>query len=148
MSKARDTNTTQHDYAFAHYGELPAEAFPSGSQVAVMGFSADGGASVLTTGVKAELPVFFDCTVVGVELLADVSGSCVVDIQKNTYGGFPTTATIVNGSKPTLSSAIKYLDFTLSGWSTSLNDGDVLRFKIDSISSIKRLSCALKLQRT
>ena len=148
MSRVKDDNLPQHDIDTFHYGELPYDLMPSGSHVAVYGFSADGGASVLTTGVKAELPVFFNGTIVGVELLADVSGSCVVDIQKSTYGGFPTTATIVDGSKPTLSSAIKYLDQTLSGWTTGLSDGDVLRFKIDSISSIKRLSVALKVQRT
>jgi hypothetical protein len=148
MSRVKDDNLPQHDVDRFHYGEMSLDLMPSGSQVAVYGFSADGGASVLTTGVKVELPVFFNSTIVGVEMLADVSGSCVVDIQKGTYGGFPTTATIVDGSAPTLSSAIRYLDQTLSGWTTGLSDGDVLRFKIDSISSIKRLSVALKVQRT
>lgn len=148
MAKARDPNTTQHSYDFAHYGELPAAAFPSGSQVAMLGFAADGGASVLTTGVKAEIPIFFSGSIMGVELLADMSGSCTIGVEKGTYGGFPATASIVGASPPTLSSQIKYLDFTLTGWTIAIRDGDVIRFKINTISSIKRLSCTLRVERT
>lgn len=109
----------------------------------------DNGASVITTGIKTDIPIFFNCQIVGVELLANISGSFVLDIWKNTYANYPPTVadTITAGAKPTLS-GIKYLDTTLTGWTTTINAGDTLRFNVDSASTVNRVTCALKLQRT
>jgi hypothetical protein len=106
-------------------------------------FVIDGGGSVLTTGIKGDIHLFdlaATATITGVSLLADQSGSIVIDIWKDTYTNYaPTVAdTITASAKPTLSSAIKYKDTTLTGWTKSLASDDTLRFNVDSVTSITR----------
>jgi hypothetical protein len=105
----------------------------------------DGNGSPLGTGEKGDIQVPFDCTINAVTLLADVSGSVVLDIWKAPYASYPPTVanTITASAKPTLSSADKSTDSTLTGWTTSVSAGDVLRFKIDSVSTITRLTVSL-----
>jgi hypothetical protein len=74
-------------------------------------------------------------------ILGDVSGSIVVDVWKDTYANYPPTVadTIAGSDKPTLSSANKNQSGALS-W--TINAGDVLAFKVDSASTVTRVSIA------
>ena len=116
-------------------------------------FVIDGGGSEITTGVKGDLLVPFGGTITKVTLLADQSGSIVVDIWKDTYANFsPTDAdSICDGSgvtPPTISGAIKSQDSTLSGWTTSVSEDDILRFNVDSITTIERVTIILEITRS
>jgi len=106
-----------------------------------LGISLDGGGSALSTGIVADLYVPFACTITAVTMLADQTGSIVVDIWKVAYGSYPATIsnTITASDLPTISSAVKSQDTTLTGWTTSISAGDTLRFNINSVSSITRL---------
>jgi hypothetical protein len=101
--------------------------------------------AVLTTGIKADLMAPFSCTITKVTLLADQNGNVVVDIWKDTFANYPPTVadTITGGAKPTLSGANKYQDGVLTGWNTTINAGDILRFNFDSASVITRLAIGL-----
>ncbi len=105
----------------------------------------DGGGSVITTGVKGDLSIPFNCTITAVTLLADQSGSIVVDIWKDVYGSYPPVVgdSITASAKPTISSTTKYTDSTLTGWTTTITAGDTLRFNIDSITTISRVTLSL-----
>ena len=105
----------------------------------------DGGGSAITTGVKADLLIPYNCTITAARLLADQTGSIVVDIWKDTYANFPPAVgdTITASAKPTLSSATKYEDTTLTGWTVTLSAGDYLRFNVDSITTVTRVTLAL-----
>lgn len=109
-------------------------------------FTADGAGSVLTTGVKSYIYISVPCTITSSTLLADQSGSCVVDIWKAAYSSFPPLVanSIVASAPPTLSSAQKSQDTTLTGWTTPINAGDVLAFNINSATSVTRINLALK----
>lgn len=109
-------------------------------------FSIDGGGSALTTGIKADISVPYACTIASVVMLADQSGSVVVDIWKDTLANYPPTSgdSIVASAPPTISSATNSSDTTLTGWTTSISAGDTLRFNINSASTITRLSLTLK----
>ena len=109
----------------------------------------DGGGSAITTGVKGDLYIPFICNITEVTLLADQSGSIVIDIWKDTYGNFaPTVAdTIVASAKPTIAVGIKSQDNTLTGWNKTIEAGDSLRFNVDSITSVTRLTICLKVTR-
>ena len=98
---------------------------------------------------QADVRVPFSCEIVGVTLLADVSGSIVIDIWKDTYANAPPTVadTITASAKPTLSSAIKSEDTTLSGWTKTLTKGDVLRYKVDSASSLASVMIHLQVEK-
>lgn len=107
----------------------------------------DGGGVALTTGVKADIVIDFLCTITQVELLADQSGSIVVDIGKANYSTWPTVTSICSSTKPTLSSAQKMQNTTLSGWTTTVNAGDILEFNINSVTTITRCVVAVKVIR-
>ncbi len=110
----------------------------------------DGGGSVITTGQKGHLEIPFACEIERVTLLADVSGSIVIDIWKDTYANFPPTVadTITASAKPTLAAAQKYQDATLTGWNKTIAAGDILAFNIDSVATITRVTLALKVKKT
>lgn len=113
-------------------------------------FIIDGGGSAITTGVKGDIALDFAATINQVTLLADQSGSIVVDIWKDTYANYPPTVadTITASAKPTISSATKSKDSTLTGWTTSVASGDTLRFNVDSATTVTRVIVILKMTRT
>lgn len=108
-------------------------------------FAIDGGGSALTAGIKADVYVPYACTITAVTMLADQSGSVVVDIWKDTLANYPPTVldTITASAKPTITTATNSQDNTLTGWTTSISAGNTLRFNIDSASAITRLSLTL-----
>ena len=82
--------------------------------------------------------------------LADQTGSIVVDIWKDTYANFPPTDadSITASAPPTISTATKAQDATLTGWTTSIAAGDILRFNVDSVTSIQRVTLSLKVTKS
>ncbi len=115
------------------------------ASVVALNFVIDGGGSALTTGVKGFLEIPFAMTLTGVTVLADQTGSAVIDIWKDTYANYPPTVadSITASAKPTLSSAAKTKDTTLTGWTTTVNAGDILAFHLDSVATVQRLTIAL-----
>lgn len=112
-------------------------------------FIIDGGGAEIETGIKGDIRVPFACTIVGVILLADQSGSIVVDIWKDTYANHPATDadSITASAPPTISAAAKSEDNTITGWTTAVNAGDILRFNVDSVTDIQRVTVALQVTR-
>jgi hypothetical protein len=113
-------------------------------------FVIDGGGSVISTGIKGDLEVPFDCEISQVTLLADQSGSIQIDIWKDSYANFPPVDadSITASAEPAISSADKSQDSTLSGWTTALSAGDILRFNVDSATTIQRVTVSLQVTRT
>src|SRR5262249_31149375 len=101
--------------------------------LADIAFIIDGGGSVITPGVKGDLDIPFPCTINQAVLLADQSGSIVIDIWKAPYASYPPTVanSIVASAPPTISSGIDSKDSTLTGWSKTINAGDILRFNVN-----------------
>jgi hypothetical protein len=108
-----------------------------------VGITIDGGGSTITTGSKGYIYMPFGGTITQATLLANASGSIVVDVKKSTYTGFPTTTSICASAKPTLSSAQKSKDSTLTGWTTSFSADDVLEFVVDSATTVTRVNLVL-----
>jgi hypothetical protein len=110
----------------------------------------DGGGSTITTGVKADLVVPYNCTVLGWDILGNASGSIVIDIWKDTYANFPPTIadTITGTEKPTLSSAQKNQDISITTWTaTTLTRNDILRFNVDSATTVTRVTLSIRVKR-
>lgn len=118
--------------------------------LASLTFIIDGGGSVITTGIKGDLEIPFACTINRVTLLADQSGSIVVDIWKQAYADFPPedAQSITASAPPTITTAVKSQDSTLTGWTTAIAAGDCLRFNVDSITTIERVTISLKVTKT
>jgi hypothetical protein len=108
------------------------------------------GDAVPNAGIHGYLEVPFDCVIISARLVADASGSIVIDIWKDTYANFPPTNadSITAGTEPTLSSAQKSENTTLSGWTTTLTDGDWLGFNVDSATTVKQVTLSLTVRRT
>jgi hypothetical protein len=116
--------------------------------------SIDGGGSVITTGIKAaaDFHAEFPFTIMGWTLFGDTAGAIVIDIWKDTYANYPPTNadSITNGSEPEITATgVKAQDTDLSDWTTvDVAAGDVLRFNVDSCSSITAASLTLKVKKT
>lgn len=120
------------------------------SRLATLTFVIDGGGSTITTGIKGDLEVPFACTITRVTALADQTGSIVVDIWKDTYANYPPVdADSITASAPvTISSTNKAQDATLTGWTTAIPAGDTLRFNVDSVTTIQRVTISLRVIKT
>ncbi len=118
--------------------------------VAAIVFIIDGGGAVIGTGEKGHLEIPFGCTIQQVTMLADQSGSVVVDIWKDTYANFPPTDgdSITAAAVPTIDTAQKSQDSTLTGWTTAITAGDILAFNVDSCTTIERVTLILKVVKT
>jgi len=123
---------------------------PSPTEFSSINVIIDGGNAVITTGVKAYIPMPFAGEIISNEMEADQSGSIVVDVWNDTYANFPPTDadSITASAPPTISGATKSRDITLTGWTTTFSAGDILGFNVDSISTIERATLSLKVRRT
>jgi hypothetical protein len=121
-------------------------------------FVINGGAAAIATGIVGEWVVPWACTITGVTAIAatvsgDNSGSIVVDIWNAAYSSYsdtvPADGNSITASAPvTITTGIRSQDTTLTGWTTTLAAGSVLRFNVDSCTDVKRLTIALDLRRT
>lgn len=113
----------------------------------------DGEGATLSSGFAGTLEVPFACTILRARLLADQTGSVVVDIYKCTYAAYappthPAAADSITASaQPTIASDVKFSDAVLTGWTTAIAAGDILGYNINSVSVIKRLTISLEVQR-
>lgn len=110
----------------------------------------DGGGAAITVGVKMDVVMPWAGIIESVTLLADQSGSIVLDFWKDTYANYPPTVadTITASAKPTISATSKSQDAVLTGWTRTFAEGDVIRINVDSVATIQRLSIAVKIRRT
>lgn len=122
--------------------QLPSSASGTGMLEVIF----DGGSAVIGVGTQHDIIVPFDCTLTGWTILADQSGSIVIDVWRDTYANFaPTDADSLTASAPpTLTTATKAQDLALGDWtSVTLLEGDVLRLNVDSATTVERVTLAL-----
>lgn len=136
--------------AVADAGE-PSDPLETEGYISAIEYVIDGaGSTIVSPESKGYLEVPFDCTITAARLLADRSGSIAIEVRKCTYAQFDSGATHpVTGDKisasapPTISNATKSSDTTLSGWTTTLTEGDILEFYVSSCSTIRRCTITL-----
>lgn len=110
------------------------------------------GGTVLTTGIYPGIPVPAAGTITAVNVVSNdaTSGSIVVDLWKDTYANAPPTNadSITASAPPTLSSATKSEDTTLTDWTKTLAKGDIIVPNIDSVTSLKVVTVYLTVARS
>lgn len=122
---------------------LSAGSLASTTTTSAIGFVIDGGGSAITTGIKGDIEVTFACTITAARLLADQSGSIAVGVWKDTYANFP----------PTVDDLIDTFSITTAtkseetGLSLAVAAGSILRFNVDSASTITRATLSLTVTR-
>lgn len=108
----------------------------------------DGLGAELQTGVWGDVPVHidtFDGYFMRWRLVSIDTGDLQVDIWKADYASFPPTVgdSITGSDTPTISGSDKGESTALTGWTTLVENGDVLRFNIDSVSGITKATLTL-----
>ncbi|GAH61520.1 unnamed protein product, partial [marine sediment metagenome] len=111
-------NIPREENKYTNANAVAAVKADAGLPVVTITFIIDGGGSAITTGQKGHLEIPFACTINRVTMLADQSGSIVVDIWKDTYANFPpdNADSITASAPPTITTAQKSQDSTLTGW--------------------------------
>lgn len=112
----------------------------------------DGQGSVITGGVDYFISVPYTGTITEATLLGDVTGSIIIEVRKCTYTQFDAGAThpssgdkINSFTPPTITTATKSDDTTLSGWTTAFTAGDIFGFHVNGTPvNIKRAVLVLK----
>ena len=107
-------------------------------------FIIDGGGATITTGIKGDISVPFDCTLHGWRLLADQSGSIVVRVERDTYANYPP----LSGDQIdqfTISGSNKADDTT---GNIAITAGDTIRFEVTSVTSLQRVGITIPATRS
>lgn len=108
--------------------------------------------ALLTPGHKGYYPVPFSGTIMEMTLLADNVGSIEIDIDRSTnLAILPTPNQTIIGlaaMHPQLNGAQSAKDLALYSWQRQLNKGDILGFRVLSVSGIKFVTLALTIDRT
>lgn len=119
--------------------------------IGTFGAMFDGNTIALAANSKIRLgPFDFQFDIDAVTLTADQAGSIVIDVQVDTYANYPPNAadSICASAKPTLSSAIKSQDTTLTGWTKTVASGKSMILNVDSASTLTQCAVAFKYHRS
>lgn len=133
----------------AQIRDILAAQQPGAAEVDTINVLIGDGGTVLTAGVAACIRVDFLARITGsfVQEFDGTSGSLVLGIAKSAPGASPSFASIVGSTPPTIASGRYAADETLTGWTTSIDRGDLLRFSVTSATSIMRVLVALRIRR-
>lgn len=112
-----------------------------------VGLTIDGSGLAITTGIKGDVTIPFTGYINAWYLTADQAGSIVIDVWKDAIANFPPTVadSIAGTEKPTLSSATFNSNTSLTTWTKLVTVGDVMRFKVDSASTVTRVNLTIKI---
>lgn len=117
-------------------------------------FIIDGAGGNISSRIWGTLTVPFAATLTSASMEADQTGSIAIDVWKCTYAQYnpPLVPTVANsitaGTPPTITAASKSQDTTLTSWTTTLSEGDILAFYVPAPStSITRVTLTLALTR-
>jgi hypothetical protein len=126
----------------------PGPAGPSSSCFPTATF--DGGLGDIAIGAHCDLFVPFGFSITRATLLGDAPGTLQIDVRAVSYASHPPgpTNTICGGSPPTLASSSKAQDAVLSGWTTTIAAGTVMRFIVTASEGVKRANLVLEGERT
>jgi hypothetical protein len=118
------------------------------TDVAVV-FVIDAGGVVISTGLRGCLYIPFNGTIISANILADVSGSIVVDIWKDVYANYPPAdADSICASAPLTIANATHAAGVVATWNKTITAGDVLSFNIDSIDVITRITITLVVRKS
>jgi hypothetical protein len=113
----------------------------------------NNGASVLATGIQPmDVVIETPGTIQQVTVLGKgaESGSIVIDLWVDTYANYPPTDadSITASAPPTITTATKSQDSTLTGWTKTLAAGAIIRFNIDSVTTFTGVTLNIKVLKT
>lgn len=112
-----------------------------------IGLTTDAGKVFIVSGLKGYVSIPYNATITSWSIVANKSGSIVVDVWKKA-GAIPTAADSITASaKPTLSSQQLASSSTLTGWQTTITAGDVIAFNVVSTSALNRVTVSIEVEK-
>lgn len=133
-------------------GGIPAWSTPAVINKGSVGITIDGQGGVVPINTTGEITVNFSGTITGWQITGDVTGSCVVDVWKNTYANYPPLAgDAIFITKPTLTPPfIKNQDLspTFIGLGATITAGDIIKFNVDSCTSLTKIFLTIFVTKT
>jgi hypothetical protein len=146
ISSTTDTHTFNLPTASATNRGALSSANWSSFATKTFGAVFDGGGSVISAGTQVDVIIPVTMTIVSWTMIADVSGSAIVELWKDTYVNYPPTIAdkITASAPPTITTATKNTSSTLTGWTTTVNAGDIVRFNVNSATSITKLTLSIQ----
>src|SRR5216684_5393920 len=126
-------------------GGFVVDAIGVANNISTVEFVIDGGGVAITTGIKGAVLVPWGAQVIFWYLMADQSGSMVVDILRSN-NAFPSVSMVGGGNKPTLS-AQQFNAAAPSGWTstTFATVNDWIAFNVLSATTVTRVTAVLAL---
>lgn len=106
-----------------------------GGGTATIGATIDGSGGTITIGQRGYVQIPYACTINSWRIIANTSGSIVIDITKAAAPTIPTLS-ITGSALPTLSSQQTNASSTLTGWTTSVAANDIIGFNVNSASIV------------
>lgn len=108
------------------------------------------GGGGIVPGLKGFFEIPFPCVIDRWTLLADQSGSAVLDVWRAPYASFPPNSgnSITSGAPPTLSGQRKAQSAAGGMVGVTLNAGDWLGLNVNSAATVTRLNLSLFVTRT
>lgn len=105
--------------------------------------------AAISTGIAGDIFIPFGIEITRVTMLADQTGSIVVDIWNDSYANYPPTDgdSITASAPPTISTDDQSQDATLTGWTTTIAADSTLRFNVDSVTDIEQVEITLEFTR-
>lgn len=130
--------------------QAPATGSGTGNRCQQVTFAAVPSTDAIAAGTKARFYVERAMTIVAASILANASGSLVLDVWVDSYANAPPTGadSICASAKPTLSAAQKMLDTTLTGWTVNIPAGSWVIVNVDSCSGINAATLAIAMEPT
>ena len=109
-------------------------------------FVHSSGSFDMGAGTKGELTIDVTGQIDTWTIVGDVAGFLKVDIEKCSYTDYPTGfSSIVGTDYPTITGGtIKGTNDNLTQWDKTLVAGDILRFKVEGVTQIRRFMLGLK----
>ena len=113
----------------------------------------DGGGVAILAGAFIDIEIIRNCTISEWTMLGGPAGTIQISIYKCSYAQYDYGSThpvvgdsIVASDPPKITgTATKGQGTALTGWSKSLSVGDILRFYIDSCTTIQKATLSLRL---
>lgn len=131
-------------------GNVAKQHTASGLLQGAIQFVIDGGGAALAAGEKGDVIVPYDCRINYVNVFSDQSGGSVfLGIWRDSFANYPPTSgdTVAPSGVPLISGAIRNSysgAAALSGWTTALTKGDVIKFVVHSGLTMTRVTIALQ----
>jgi hypothetical protein len=132
-------------------GIAPAAITPINLRRVSIVFQFGDGVNTIDTAEREQwLEVNFDGTIEGWSLAGNAAGTLVVDVWKRPLATYPPTVadTITASTPPSLGGAITAQSSTLTGWTTAVARGDVLKTHINSAGIVKAATLTLRVVKT